>query len=226
MSLYYLRQDSYFGKENTSKLQNSSVLIVGLGGLGSGLAQILARMGVGKIILVDKDTISEHNLSRQQLYTAKDIGISKVVACKKHLEEINPKISVIIYEEMADKDFFNKINSIDCIIDCTDRHSSRRDINEFCLNKQIPWVHAGAIREQGVLCVFGPKYELKSYEDIYSGKNEDEFCEGVIATTTNVISSLQASLVVKVLLDKEVPKTLLRINLDSWSFEEFKVSKK
>ncbi|MBN1175036.1 HesA/MoeB/ThiF family protein [Candidatus Woesearchaeota archaeon] len=225
MSTYYLRQNAQIGEKGTKKLKESKVIIVGLGGLGSGVAQILGRMGVGEIVLVDNDVVQEHNLSRQQLYTINDVNKSKVSACKAHLLEINPNISVEIIEKFADKDVLDSIKNISCIVDCTDRHESRRIIDSFCLEKNIPWVHGAAIREQGVVCVFGPDYSLKSYEDIYKGKNVDEFCEGVIATTTNVISSLQASLVIKILLKKNISKGLFRVNLDTWEFESINISK-
>lgn len=225
MSSYYLRQNTHLGESATSKLQESTVLIVGLGGLGSGVAQILCRMGIGCLILVDNDLIQEHNLSRQQLYTVNDIGSSKVLASKKHLNQINPDCKIVIHQTFADSSFFKDVSIPDIVVDCTDRHQSRRDIDEFCINNNIPWVHGGAIREQGVVCVFGSRFNLKSYDDIYVGKNSDEFCEGVIATTTGLVSSLQASLAIKVLLNQEIPKGLLRVNLDSWSFNEINISK-
>lgn len=225
MSTYYLRQNTYLGEESTKILNESKVVIVGLGGLGSGVAQILARMGVGNIILFDKDKVQEHNLSRQQLYTLEDVDKFKVSACKKHLEEINSQIKIECIKDFADSKKLSLIKNISCIVDCTDRHQSRRIINSFCLEKNIPWIHGAAIREQGAVCVFGPNQSLKSYEDIYKGKDKDEFCEGVIATTTNLVSSLQASLVIKVLLKQDVPNGLFRVNLDSWSFDNINISK-
>lgn len=225
MSTYYLRQNTYLGEEATMILNRSKVVIVGLGGLGSGVAQILCRMGVGNLILIDKDVVQEHNLSRQQLYTTKDIEKSKVLVCKKHLENINPNTKVSILEELASQENLSLIEEISCIVDCTDRHESRRIINTFCLENKIPWVHGAAIREQGVVCVFGPDYFLKSYEEIYKNKNKDEFCEGIIATTTNLVSSLQSSLVIKVLLNQKVPNGILRVNLDDWNFSELNISK-
>lgn len=225
MRTFYLRQNTYLGEKATKILNISKVVIVGLGGLGSGVAQILTRMGVGTIVLIDNDAVQEHNLSRQQLYTINDVEKPKVIACKKHLTKINPDIVIETVEKIADYNVLSLIENISCVVDCTDRHKSRRTINSFCLDNKLPWVHGAAIREQGVVCAFGPKCFLKSYEEIYKGKNKDEFCEGVIATTTNLISSLQSSLVIKILLDKEIPKGLLRVDLDSWNFDELNISK-
>lgn len=223
MSKYYLRQNNYLGDKSTKKLNNSKVLIVGIGGLGSGVAQILSRMGVGKLILVDNDIIQEHNLSRQQLYTFKDIDKSKVFSAKKHLLKINPNIKIQAFQAFADETFLNQFEDINLVIDCTDRHSSRREIDKFAIKNNVSWVHGAAIREEGVVCVFNPKKgPLKSYEDIYKNKNDEDFCESIIATTTNLISSLQASLAIKVLLNQKIPNSLLRINLDSWSFDKLK----
>ena len=225
MSTYYLRQNTHLGEDSTGILNSSKVVIIGLGGLGSGVAQILSRMGVGNIVLIDKDDVQEHNLSRQQLYITEDIGRSKVEAAQSHINEINPEVEVSIIKDFATMDILEGIKDISCVVDCTDRHSSRRVIDSFCLNNDLPWVHGAAIREQGVVCVFGPDYSLHSYEDIYNGKNVDEFCEGVIATTTNIISSLQASLVIKVLLKMPVPEGLLRVDLDNWTFVELNINK-
>jgi len=224
MSNYYLRQNTHLGKDSIQKLKESTVIVVGLGGLGSGVAQILARMGVGSLILIDGDSVQEHNLSRQQLYTIKDIDKPKVLAAKKHLSQINPEINIKTFQKMASENFFEKIEKITCVVDCTDRHESRRIIDSACLKRNIPWVHGAAIREEGLVCVFGGKYSLKSYEDIYKNKTIDEFCEGVVAPITNLISSLQASLVIKIILQKPIPEGILRINLDDWSFDNLNIS--
>ena len=225
MNTYYLRQNTHLGKDSIRILKSSKVVIVGLGGLGSGVAQILSRMGVGNIVLIDKDDVQDHNLSRQQLYTTDDIGRSKVDAARSHINEINPEIDVDVIKDFATVEILEGINDVSCVVDCTDRHSSRRVIDSFCLKNGLPWVHGAAIREQGVVCVFGSDHGLESYEDIYAGKDVDEFCEGVIATTTNLISSLQASLVIKLLLKRPVPKGLLRVNLDEWTFVDLDINK-
>lgn len=220
MNQYYLRQNNYLGEESTKKLNQSKVLIVGLGGLGSGVAQILTRMGVGNLILVDNDIILEHNLSRQQLYTFSDVDKPKVVCAKNHLIKINPNTKIQAIQAFADENFLNQFSDLDIVIDCTDRHSSRRSIDSFAREKLIPWVHGAAIREEGLVCVFNPKNgTIKFYDDIYKNKNSDEFCESIIATTTSLISSLQSSLAIKVLLNQDIPKSILRINLNSWSFD-------
>src|SRR3989338_4079845 len=98
MTMRYERQlfFKHIGKEGQNKLRKATVTIVGIGALGSYSAELLCRAGIGKLILIDDDTVELHNLQRQSLYEEKDIGKKKVVAAREHLSKINREVEIEI----------------------------------------------------------------------------------------------------------------------------------
>lgn len=225
-SKMFSRQISLFGKKNQELIENATITIVGLGALGSAVAHLLLRMGVKNIILIDNDKISVQNLSRQHLYTQKDVSMSKVLIAKKHLEEINPDIKITIYqkriEKVSDLDFAKK-SSI--IVDGLDNHKGRRVIDEFCKLNNLSWVHGAAIEEKGVVVFFDKNI---SYKDVYPDNAKDTHCSisGVLATTTTLVATFQAQLVINFLLKRPIKKELIRINSSNLSIEKFKIKSK
>src|SRR3989338_7062827 len=100
MTMRYERQlfFKHIGKEGQNKLRKATVTIVGIGALGSYSAELLCRAGIGKLILIDDDTVELHNLQRQSLYDERDIDKKKVVAVAEHLKNINHEVRVEIHD--------------------------------------------------------------------------------------------------------------------------------
>ena len=116
------------------KIFNSRVLIVGAGGLGCPVADLLARSGVGLIGAVDYDKVSLSNIHRQSLYTTKDIGKYKVRILKKKLNLINSEVKVNIYNQKIDeKNLLKIINKYDVVIDGCDNFKTKFLLNKFSL---------------------------------------------------------------------------------------------
>ncbi len=209
----YSRQITYLSKENQSVIQKSCVAIIGLGGLGSVAGELLCRMGVGKLLLCDDDIVAENNLSRQHLYENKDINKLKVNAAKKHLTKINPFCNIEVFPQRAEKNSMDWCKKADVVLDCTDRHKSKRNIDYFCKKHALPWIHGAAVQEIGSVFVFLPKKNT-SYDTLYGAKTKNFLCKdlGVLATITTLVGTMQASFAIQLLLKKDVPKTLLRIN--------------
>jgi len=221
------RQIAYWGAASQEKINQASVAIIGVGGLGSLVAELLCRMGVGTLLLCDDDDVANHNLSRQHLYTLADIGEQKTIAAKKHLEQINNQTTIVCVSAKANKENMDWSLQADIIIDCTDRHESRREIDAFCQEHQKPWIHGAAVEEKGSLFVFLPERKIK-YDDIYGDRTTNFLCKdiGVLATTTTFVGTLQASFAVQFLLGKPVPNTLLRIDARLGTIEHIMVSQK
>ena len=124
------------GMSGQKKIFNSSICIIGCGGLGSSAAQYLSMTGVGNIMLIDHDLINLSNLNRQTLFFEKDIGKYKVDTLKKSLQEINPEGNIKTSKRKINKKNIDEyLSTHKIILDCTDNFQSRYVINEYCFKK-------------------------------------------------------------------------------------------
>lgn len=182
--------------EAQKKLKLANVLIVGCGGIGCLTAELLARAGVGQISLIDADTIEVSNLQRQVGFVEQDVGYFKAEVLAKRLRQINPYIDVIFYtEKLAPHNAQHLIGSQDLVLDGCDNFETRYLVNTQCNAAQVPLISASAIGFQGQL--FMIEGESACYECLFPKQqhaNESMRCAdtGVLATTPNVMASLQA----------------------------------
>lgn len=195
-----------------TRLKNSCVLIIGMGGLGCPVAETLVRAGVGHLHIVDEDIIDSSNLQRQTLFLPTDIGYSKVLTAKHRLEKINEFVKITAYQpKLTSKNFQNFIENIhdylnlhgveklNLILDCTDNFSTRDSINQMSVCYKIPLLSAAAIAQRGQLALFEPQYDTGCYHCLFDGgeeENEERHCinTGVLATTTAIVGNLQAQI--------------------------------
>lgn len=135
----FSRTELLIGKENLEKLQNSKVAIFGMGGVGSYVAEALARVGIGNFILVDNDDISITNLNRQIIATMKTVGRPKVDVAKERILEINPNANIVVYKEFYMPD--NQIVFLDdvtYVVDAIDTVTSKIALVEQANKLNIP----------------------------------------------------------------------------------------
>ena len=143
------------GLEGQSKLKSASVLIIGAGGLGTPSATYLAAAGVGRIGIVDFDTIEKSNLHRQVLYTEQDIGKSKADVATERLLEINPNIIVEVHKVRLDSsNALEILGAYDVVLDGTDNFPTRYLVNDACVLLGKPNVYASIFRFEGQASVF------------------------------------------------------------------------
>ena len=141
-----------FGKDGQKKLSNSSILIIGVGGLGSATSLYLAVSGIRKLTLVDFDSVDESNLSRQILFQKQDIGINKAIVAKEKLKAFNEDILIDAIQKRLDEDELRElIKDSDLIIDATDNLESRLMINQITYEQRKPLCIGAAIRYEGQL---------------------------------------------------------------------------
>lgn len=161
MENQFSRTELLIGEENLKKLKESKVAVFGIGGVGSYVVEGLARAGVGKFILVDKDTVSITNINRQIIATHKTVGIPKVEVAKNRILEINPDAEVKIYNEFFMPDSDNLIdNDTSYIIDAIDTVTAKIELVVRAKNLDIP-----IISSMGTGNKLDPtKFEI---EDIY-----------------------------------------------------------
>lgn len=130
------------GNEALEILKNKTVLVVGIGGVGSFCVEALARTGIGHLILVDKDKIESSNINRQLLATTETIDQVKVIVMKKRIQTLNPECKVDTYDCFYDCSMNEKIFSqkIDFVIDCIDSIKSKQDLAMACIQRDIPFL--------------------------------------------------------------------------------------
>ncbi|MEG0651353.1 MAG: HesA/MoeB/ThiF family protein [Acinetobacter sp.] len=178
------------------KLKLANILIVGCGGIGCTTAELLARAGVGKITLIDADTIEISNLQRQIAYTEQDVGFYKSEILSKRLQQINPFIQVESHTiKLDESNVQSLIAQQDLVLDGCDNFTTRYLVNQMCTQLNVPLISASAIGFQGQL--FMVEGNSACYECLFPKEqhiNESFRCadSGVLATTPNVMASLQA----------------------------------
>ncbi|MEJ2898424.1 HesA/MoeB/ThiF family protein [Acinetobacter sp. NS-4] len=203
--------------EAQEKLKLANVLIVGCGGIGCTTAELLARAGVGQITLIDADTIEMSNLQRQIAYVEDNIGFYKSEILAKRLQKINPYIRVESQTVKLDQSNAEQlISNQDLVLDGCDNFTTRYLVNQICKQFNVPLISASAIGFQGQL--FMVEGESACYECLFPKEqhaNENLRCadSGVLATTPNVMASLQAH---HALLYLGLGKTPLKQKLMLW----------
>lgn len=195
-----------FGTEGQLKLKNSSILVVGAGGLGSPVLLYLAAAGVGKIGIIDSDKLEVSNLQRQILFNSDDIGKSKALVASEKIKKLNPYIQVIPYnEKLNTSNALEIISNYDLIIDGTDNFPTRYLINDACCIEDKPFIYGSIFRYEGQVAVFNFK-SGPTYRDLFPEPPEPESvpsCEtgGVLGVLPGIIGSLQANEAIKILAE-------------------------
>ena len=214
-------------EEGQLKLLNSSVLVVGAGGLGSAALLALACLGIGHIGIVDNDVISATNLPRQIIYGIKDVGKGKAITAKKVLKGKNPDIDVKIYPYRLDENNARRIiKKYDIVLDCTDNFETKFLINDTCVKLKKPFVTAGVMDYKGQIMTVipGKTADFKSLFDELPKYNPDDD-KSVYPLAVSIISNIAASEVIKYLLGlgELLINSLLVVDTLKTSFKKIKV---
>jgi adenylyltransferase/sulfurtransferase len=199
----HFAEAEFYEKNLYSPLKDKSVLVVGVGGLGCPAAVALASAGVGKITLVDPDTISISNIHRQFLYSPNLVGEKKVVVARQRLMDLNPFIQV----EAVDDYFQASLIHHDLVLDCTDNMQTKYQIQDACLKARVPVITAGIFRTEGQLRMVMPGQGClrclneTTPDDSFLGNCNDV---GVLSAHVNMLGSLQASEAIDYLVNRKI----------------------
>ena len=186
------------GVNGQQLLRDSTVLVIGLGGLGSAAALYLAGAGVGRLMLTDRDRVEASNLQRQVLYRQADVGALKTEAARAQLADLNPEVSFELHDAES---WRAALPLADLVLDCTDNFPTRFAINAACVAARRPLVSGAAIRLEGQVALFAPGRGC--YACLYPDQGDaQETCEeaGVLGPVVGVIGAMQAQLALKHLL--------------------------
>ena len=194
------------GEFGQQKIIDSTILIIGMGGLGSPAALYLAASGVGKLVISDFDIVEESNLQRQILHINRAIGYNKVDSAKSSIEALNPycEVESINYQIYGDE-LKKIINRVDLVLDCSDNFPTRFEVNRYCVEFCKPLVSGTAIRLEGQILSYQPKFEGPCYQCLYSEAVYEnvENCEmeGILGPVVGVIGTMQALQALMILTD-------------------------
>jgi molybdopterin/thiamine biosynthesis adenylyltransferase len=194
------------GIEGQQKLLAAHALVIGAGGLGSPAAMYLASAGVGRITLVDNDTVDLTNLQRQIAHTTERVGQSKAASARITLQQINPEIAVTaLNERVDDARLAELVSDADVVLDCTDNFATRHAVNRACVAARKPLVSGAVIRFDGQVSVFDPRGgALPCYSCLFPQDQqfEDVACStmGVFAPLVGVVGAMQAAEALKLLM--------------------------
>jgi len=220
------------GLDGQRKLKASSVLIIGMGGLGSPAALYLAAAGVGRIGLVDYDVVDESNLQRQVVHGTSMVGKRKVDSARARLLDLNPDVEVDIFDEpFTSANAVRIANPYDVIIDGTDNFPTRYLTNDLCVLTGKPNVYGAVFRFDGQASVFdarvGPCYRCLFPEPPPPGLIPSCADAGVLGILPGTIGTIQATEAIKLLLGigSSLAGRLLLYNALDMSFEYVKLKK-
>jgi molybdopterin/thiamine biosynthesis adenylyltransferase len=187
------------GIEGQQRLLQSHALVIGAGGLGSPVALYLGTGGVGRITVVDHDTVDLTNLQRQIAHRMATVGVNKAESARMTLAALNPDVRVdVVPERVAGERLAALVAEHDVVLDCSDNFATRHAVNRACVAARVPLVSGAAVRFDGQVAVFDPRrpdgacYQCLFPED---AESEDVRCAvmGVFAPLVGVVGSLQAA---------------------------------
>lgn len=191
------------GPEGGERLKRATVLIVGLGGLGSPASLYLAAAGVGTLLLADDDQLHVTNLQRQILYRSADTATGKAALAQRHLQALNPLVeSIPLAQRLEGQALRDAVARADLVLDCCDNMATRHEVNAACIAAAKPLISGSAVGFSGQLLVLEPPYAHGCYACLYPEQEEPQRnCRtaGVLGPVVGVIGTLQALEAIKML---------------------------
>jgi molybdopterin-synthase adenylyltransferase len=218
------------GEEGQMKLLKSKVVIVGVGALGTVIANHLVRSGVGTIRLIDRDVVEISNLQRQSLFNEEDakFNLPKAVAAKNKLNLINSDVTIdAVIADLNIDNVEELLVGFDVILDGTDNFMTRFLINDVAVKYGIPWVHGAAVSSRGMFAVIKPG-ETPCYRCLFphvpAGRGETCDTIGVLSPITDIIGSFQAMEAMKILVGAKTNPNLEQMDIWDSSILQMDIS--
>ncbi len=221
------------GIEGQEKLLASHALVIGAGGLGSPVALYLGSAGVGRITVVDHDTVDATNLQRQIAHTLARVGQPKAESVRTAIAQINPDPVVEVVSQRADAALLEQlVAQADVVIDCTDNFATRQAVNAACVQHRKPLVSGAAIRMDGQVSVYDTRQaEAPCYACIFPPDQmpEETRCAtlGVFAPLVGIIGTVQAAETLKILsgMGSQLAGRLLMLDGRALSWTDIRIQR-
>ncbi len=223
------------GPKGQRRLQKSRVLLIGCGGLGTNIANILVRAGLGFIRIIDMDTVELSNLQRQSLYSERDArdSLPKAEAAYRALTAINSEVDIEpVTEEIGPKNIEGYLRDVELVMDGTDNFATRFIINRACVENKKPWIHGGVLATSGVVINFtdlkGPCLECIYPGTLAQRELPGTKTKGVLGTLTSVVGALEANEAIKYLTGNIGSMMKGMFHMDLWdnTFQRIDIMKR
>jgi adenylyltransferase/sulfurtransferase len=191
------------GLEGQKKICSTSVLCIGAGGLGSPIAMYLAAAGIGRLGIVDHDTVEDSNLQRQLLHGTEDVGRPKTDSAASRIRSLNPNVDVVLHQaRLTTSNALDILGSYDIVVDGTDNFPTRYLTNDACVLLKKPNVYGSIFRFEGQVSLFAPHLGGPCYRCLYPepppiGSVPSCAEGGVLGVLPGVIGCLQATEILK-----------------------------
>lgn len=213
-------------KSGQEKLIDSTVLVVGVGALGTVICNHLVRAGVGRIRLVDRDYVEWSNLQRQMLFDEEDAheALPKSIAAKNKLEQINHNVSIdAVIDNVTNENILALLEDVDVVMDGTDNLSTRFLLNDSCYKQGIPFAYGGVVSARGMTAMFIPELTpcLRCITKADAGDGQTCDTVGVIAPAVDMIASMEVIEVLKYLTDNRSALRQTLKTMDFWFNQSF-----
>src|ERR1700737_2162731 len=225
------------GESGQQRLLEGSAALVGCGALGTVVAGLLARAGVGSLRIIDRDFVEASNLQRQSLFDESDVrdALPKAVAAERKLRAINSDVRVEgVVADLTSRNAAELLENFPLILDGTDNFETRLLLNDYAVSFGVPWIYAAAVASYGVTMTVLPGETaclaclLEAQEGSSSGGLE-ETCDtvGVLNAAAGVIASMEAAEALKMLAGKREALHHRLISFDVWSgrFQAIRVAR-
>ena len=214
------------GAEGQRRLRESRVVVVGCGALGSAQAEMLARAGLGRLRIVDRDLVEESNLQRQTMFTERDARerLPKAVAAGRRIADINSEVAT--ETEVADVNYSNVeqlIEGCDVVVDGTDNFATRYLINDACVKRNVNWIYGAAVGSYGVTMTIRPRVTpcLRCVFPDPPPAGSAPTCDtaGVIMPIISIVAAVQISETLKLLTGRVESLHGSLMQFDVWNNE-------
>jgi len=230
----YSRQRIFpaIGNEGQEKLAASHVVLVGCGATGAASAGLLARAGVGKLTIIDRDFVEPSNLQRQMLFTEDDAreALPKAEAARRRLREINAEVTVIPHiSDLTPANASDLLADADAILDGTDNFETRYLVNDFSIKHGTPWIYTAAIGSYIATMNILPTGELRTaclsciFPDTPGGTVETCDTAGILNTAVNAAAAVQVTEALKLLTGQAHAMRRTLLSWDLWTGERSEV---
>lgn len=213
-----------WGEDGQAMLGRKAVLVVGCGALGSHIAAHLVRIGIGRVVLADRDFVEVDNLPRQALYSESDAaeGVPKAVAAARRLRKLNSSVEVEEHIIDVNADTVESlIGGVDLVLDGADNFEVRYLLNEVCVKHRVPWVYGGVLGTYGLTAAIVPGETpcLRCLLGRMPGPGAVPTCEtaGVLGTVVATIAALEVTEGLKILMNRESELLNSLVMVDVWS---------
>jgi molybdopterin/thiamine biosynthesis adenylyltransferase/rhodanese-related sulfurtransferase len=210
-----------FGEEKQRLLQQGSVLVIGAGGLGVPVLQYLTAMGIGRLGVVEQDTISITNLQRQVIYTTADQGEPKLQTAVKRLQQLNPEVDFVLHPAfLTPANALSVIAPYDVVVDCSDNFGTRYLVNDACVILNKPFIYGAIYKYEGQVSVFNYKgsatYRCLFPEPPQAGDMLNCSEIGVLGVLPGIVGCYQANETVKVICGIGAPLANQLLTIDTF----------